>query len=81
MRSHTAFHEAMQSHLINCGTYKAQPVFVIRHRTGMRALSDPPYTYSVHTCRYAFAFWIELLVCACKQVPVVEWCCILGMLI
>ncbi|CAL5228026.1 g11089 [Coccomyxa viridis] len=41
----------MQSHLINCGTYASQPVFVIRHHIAMRNKSDPAYTYSVHTCR------------------------------
>ena len=56
MQRHDAFCESMQSHLINCGTYASQPVFVIRHHIAMRNKSDPAYTYSVHTCRYASAY-------------------------
>lgn len=48
---HAAFQGAVQSSLINCGTYNEQPVFVIRHYRGN--VPGPQFVYSVHTCKYA----------------------------
>ncbi|CAL5228031.1 g11094 [Coccomyxa viridis] len=45
------FYRAVLSELINCGTYKSQPIFVVRHFQKMNASYAPLYIYSVHTCR------------------------------
>ncbi len=52
MRHIPTLRGAVLSELINCGTYKAQPVFVIRHFQHMNAAYGLLYIYSVHTCRY-----------------------------
>ena len=52
MRNMKTFYRAVLSELINCGTYKSQPIFVVRHFQKMNASYAPLYIYSVHTCRY-----------------------------
>lgn len=59
LQSHVAFQGAQQSQLINCGTYKTQPLFVVRHQDrsdnfpGTLGGATNQYAYSIHTCRYA----------------------------
>lgn len=69
-----SFDGFVQSELIPCGTYKAQPVFAVRHYRGTHVQLGPRYVYAVHTCRYflhaTFLFTIErqthfLPVCSC----------------
>ena len=49
MEATSGFRGAVQSELVNCGTYESQPLFVIRHSHGSHAVLGPQFSYSVYT--------------------------------
>ncbi|CAL5228024.1 g11087 [Coccomyxa viridis] len=46
LERHSSFQGVYQSELLNCGTYNAQPIFVIRHEK-----IGGQFVYSIHACR------------------------------
>ena len=44
--SHTSFQGVYDAELINCGTYNAQPIFVIRNEK-----IGGQFVYTIHACR------------------------------
>ncbi len=44
--SHSSFQGVYDAELINCGTYNAQPIFVIRNEK-----IGGQFVYTIHACR------------------------------
>ena len=65
LESHSAFQGDLRSALINCGTHKGQPIFVIRHDKGDSSIGAQ-FVYSIHTCRCALKMSHAHLTLSCQ---------------